>query len=82
MFFGDSLATNFVLFTFHTVLFRFLCAPVTDPSMTRLGVRLATGVRNSKPVRVVRNYKGQKTSEYAPKEGNRYDGIYKVVYLL
>ncbi len=34
---------------------------------------------NSKPVRVVRKYKGQKTSEFAPQEGNRYDGIYKVV---
>ncbi len=34
---------------------------------------------NSKPVRVVRNYKGRKSSESAPEEGNRYDGIYKVV---
>ena len=34
---------------------------------------------NNKPVRVVRNYKGRKSSEYAPEEGNRYDGIYKVV---
>jgi len=32
-----------------------------------------------KPVRVVRNCKGRKHSEYAPEEGNRYDGIYKVV---
>lgn len=32
-----------------------------------------------KPVRVVRNYKLGKFSKYAPKEGNRYDGIYKVV---
>ncbi|XP_068091370.1 E3 ubiquitin-protein ligase UHRF1-like [Hyperolius riggenbachi] len=32
-----------------------------------------------KPVRVVRNAKGKKHSEYAPEEGNRYDGIYKVV---
>ena len=30
-------------------------------------------------MRVVRNYKGRKSSEYAPEEGNRYDGIYKVV---
>ncbi len=28
---------------------------------------------------VVQNYKGQKSSECAPEEGNRYDGIYKVV---
>ncbi len=31
-----------------------------------------------KPVRVVRNCKGRKHSKYAPEEGNRYDGIYKV----
>ncbi|XP_068081324.1 E3 ubiquitin-protein ligase UHRF1 [Anabrus simplex] len=32
-----------------------------------------------KPIRVVRNYKLGKYSKYAPEEGNRYDGIYKVV---
>ncbi|XP_018413106.1 PREDICTED: E3 ubiquitin-protein ligase UHRF1-like isoform X2 [Nanorana parkeri] len=32
-----------------------------------------------KPVRVVRNAKGRKHSSYAPEDGNRYDGIYKVV---
>ncbi|XP_072268955.1 E3 ubiquitin-protein ligase UHRF1-like [Pyxicephalus adspersus] len=32
-----------------------------------------------KPVRVVRNAKGKKHSSYAPEDGNRYDGIYKVV---
>uniref|UniRef100_A0A8C8ZZP3 E3 ubiquitin-protein ligase UHRF n=1 Tax=Prolemur simus TaxID=1328070 RepID=A0A8C8ZZP3_PROSS len=35
--------------------------------------------RSGKPVRVVRNVKGGKHSKYAPAEGNRYDGIYKVV---
>ena len=35
--------------------------------------------REGKPIRVVRNYKGRKHSQYAPEEGNRYDGIYKVV---
>merc|ERR1719315_911488 len=35
--------------------------------------------REGKPIRVVRNYKGAKHSKYAPEEGNRYDGIYKVV---
>jgi E3 ubiquitin-protein ligase UHRF1 len=35
--------------------------------------------RNGKPVRVVRNYKLRKHSKYAPVDGNRYDGIYKVV---
>ncbi|NWY44877.1 UHRF1 ligase, partial [Sylvia atricapilla] len=35
--------------------------------------------RAGKPVRVVRSVKGGKHSKYAPLEGNRYDGIYKVV---
>ncbi|XP_044258582.1 E3 ubiquitin-protein ligase UHRF1-like [Tribolium madens] len=35
--------------------------------------------RKGKPVRVVRNYKLRKHSKYAPLDGNRYDGIYKVV---
>lgn len=39
----------------------------------------ATNWRSGKPVRVVRNMKGGKHSKYAPAEGNRYDGIYKVV---
>jgi len=34
--------------------------------------------RAGKPVRVVRNCKGRKHSAYAPDEGNRYDGLYKV----
>uniref|UniRef100_A0A2P2I2V5 RING-type E3 ubiquitin transferase n=2 Tax=Hirondellea gigas TaxID=1518452 RepID=A0A2P2I2V5_9CRUS len=34
--------------------------------------------RGGKPLRVVRSYKGGKHSEYAPEEGIRYDGIYKV----
>lgn len=35
--------------------------------------------QGGKPVRVVRNCKGRKHSQYAPEEGNRYDGIYKVI---
>jgi E3 ubiquitin-protein ligase UHRF1 len=36
--------------------------------------------QKGKPLRVVRNYKGHKHApDYAPEEGNRYDGIYKVV---
>jgi len=35
--------------------------------------------KEGKPIRVIRNYKGSKHSQYAPEEGNRYDGIYKVV---
>ncbi|XP_039623035.1 E3 ubiquitin-protein ligase UHRF1 isoform X1 [Polypterus senegalus] len=32
-----------------------------------------------KPVRVIRSSKGRKHSKYCPEDGNRYDGIYKVV---
>lgn len=39
----------------------------------------STNWKDGKPVRVVRNYKLAKHSKYAPKDGNRYDGIYKVV---
>ncbi|KAK3889029.1 hypothetical protein Pcinc_006905 [Petrolisthes cinctipes] len=35
--------------------------------------------KGGKPVRVVRNAKGRKHSKYAPEDGNRYDGIYKIV---
>ncbi|XP_026178762.1 E3 ubiquitin-protein ligase UHRF1 [Mastacembelus armatus] len=35
--------------------------------------------KEGKPVRVVRSCKGRKHSKYCPEEGNRYDGIYKVV---
>lgn len=35
--------------------------------------------KEGKPVRVVRNAKGAKHSKYCPEEGNRYDGIYKIV---
>ncbi|XP_069482028.1 E3 ubiquitin-protein ligase UHRF2 isoform X2 [Ambystoma mexicanum] len=39
----------------------------------------STNWRAGKPVRVVRSSKGRRISQYAPEEGNRYDGIYKVV---
>ncbi|XP_025997047.1 E3 ubiquitin-protein ligase UHRF1 isoform X2 [Solenopsis invicta] len=45
----------------------------------KIGADAKTKWKEGKPVRVVRNYKLGKRSEYAPKEGNRYDGIYKVV---
>uniref|UniRef100_A0A2D4Q455 RING-type E3 ubiquitin transferase n=1 Tax=Micrurus surinamensis TaxID=129470 RepID=A0A2D4Q455_MICSU len=38
--------------------------------------------RAGKPVRVVRSSKGRRISKYAPEEGNRYDGIYKVNIVL
>ncbi|KAG7209691.1 hypothetical protein KM043_011335 [Ampulex compressa] len=40
---------------------------------------MAEDWRGGIPVRVVRNFKLAKHSKYAPEEGNRYDGIYKVV---
>lgn len=48
-------------------------APINDKSGAE-----AKDWRAGKPVRVVRNVKGGKHSKYAPVEGNRYDGIYKV----
>merc|ERR1712029_346881 len=35
--------------------------------------------KNGKPIRVTRGFKFGKHSKYAPKEGYRYDGIYKLV---
>ncbi|XP_062474738.1 E3 ubiquitin-protein ligase UHRF1 isoform X1 [Pezoporus occidentalis] len=49
-------------------------APINDKNGAE-----AKDWRAGKPVRVVRNVKGGKHSKYAPVEGNRYDGIYKVV---
>ena len=39
----------------------------------------ATEWKKGRQIRVVRNCKLAKHSKYAPKEGNRYDGIYKLV---
>ncbi|MEE6487651.1 hypothetical protein FKM82_014977 [Ascaphus truei] len=49
-------------------------APINDKDGS-----VAKNWRAGKPVRVVRNAKGRKHSKYAPEDGNRYDGIYKVV---
>ncbi|XP_077346932.1 E3 ubiquitin-protein ligase UHRF1-like [Lithobates pipiens] len=49
-------------------------APINDKQGS-----VAKDWRAGKPVRVVRNSKGRKHSKYAPEDGNRYDGIYKVV---
>lgn len=35
--------------------------------------------RKGRPVRVIRSSKGRKFSTYCPEEGNRYDGLYKIV---
>ena len=39
----------------------------------------STDWQNGKPIRVCRSFKFKKHSKYAPDEGVRYDGIYKVV---
>lgn len=57
----------------HRALALNCSAPIND----RKGAE-AKDWRSGKPVRVVRNVKGRKHSKYAPAEGNRYDGIYKV----
>ncbi|KAM4809973.1 E3 ubiquitin-protein ligase UHRF1 [Rhinophrynus dorsalis] len=49
-------------------------APINDKQGS-----VAKDWRAGKPVRVVRNAKGRKHSKFAPEDGNRYDGIYKVV---
>ncbi|XP_043917019.1 E3 ubiquitin-protein ligase UHRF2 [Protopterus annectens] len=49
-------------------------APLND----KLGAE-SKNWRAGKPVRVIRSSKGRRISKYAPEEGNRYDGIYKVV---
>uniref|UniRef100_A0A8C5LWM4 E3 ubiquitin-protein ligase UHRF n=1 Tax=Leptobrachium leishanense TaxID=445787 RepID=A0A8C5LWM4_9ANUR len=49
-------------------------APINDKNGA-----VAKDWKAGKPVRVVRNAKGRKHSKYAPEDGNRYDGIYKVV---
>jgi len=65
----------------------------SDQELTRMNKALALNVnakfseegaeakdwQGGKPVRVIRNAKGRKHSKYAPEEGNRYDGIYKIV---
>ncbi|KAK3914118.1 E3 ubiquitin-protein ligase UHRF1 [Frankliniella fusca] len=66
----------------------------SDQTLTRMNMALARNCnapvdekkgaeakdwKNGKPVRVLRNFKLAKHSKYAPEDGNRYDGIYKLV---
>uniref|UniRef100_A0A2K6LCE9 RING-type E3 ubiquitin transferase n=1 Tax=Rhinopithecus bieti TaxID=61621 RepID=A0A2K6LCE9_RHIBE len=43
-----------------------------------LGDRIGN-LRTGKPIRVICSFKGRKIIKYTPEEGNRHDGIYKVV---
>ncbi|XP_078657460.1 E3 ubiquitin-protein ligase UHRF1-like [Branchiostoma floridae x Branchiostoma belcheri] len=52
------------------------CAAPLD---TKKGADSKDRWQEGKPVRVLRNCKGRKHSKYAPEDGNRYDGIYKIV---
>lgn len=63
---------DFVLF------FRALALNCDAPLDDKIGAE-SRNWRAGKPVRVIRSFKGRKISKYAPEEGNRYDGIYKVV---
>jgi len=49
-----------------------------DTVVDEAGCHRAIDWKKSKPIRVVRNYKASKHSRFAPEEGNRYDGIYKL----
>jgi hypothetical protein len=59
-------------------LFRALARNCKAPLDDKKGSDSKENWQQGKPVRVVRSCKGRKHSEYAPEEGNRYDGIYKV----
>lgn len=61
------------MFDTHRALALNCSAPINDKEGAE-----AKDWRSGKPVRVVRNAKGGRHSKYAPVEGNRYDGIYKV----
>lgn len=61
------------LFHFCRALALNCSAPINDKEGAE-----AKDWRAGKPVRVVRNVKGGRHSKYAPVDGNRYDGIYKV----
>ncbi|KAF2349052.1 SRA-YDG [Trinorchestia longiramus] len=47
--------------------------------LTEEGGDAGEGWRGGRPIRVLRSYKGRRHSHYAPQEGIRYDGLYKVV---
>ncbi|KAI8924024.1 hypothetical protein BC831DRAFT_467668 [Entophlyctis helioformis] len=55
-----------------------LASTCNAPINAKVGA-VAVNWKKSKPIRVVRTQKLKKHSKYAPDEGIRYDGIYKVV---
>ena len=68
-----------ILLRYHLICsYRALARNVAAPLDKKNGADAGDKWREGKPVRVVRNYKGAKHSKYAPEDGNRYDGIYKV----
>ena len=50
-----------------------------DAPIDKVNGAEAKNWKKGKPIRVLRSAKLKKHSKYAPDEGNRYDGLYKVV---
>ena len=65
-------------FNDQNIFLRALAKNCKAPLDSKVGGDSGDNWKQGKPCRVVRNCKGRKHSEYAPEEGNRYDGIYKV----
>lgn len=49
-----------------------------DQTLTRGNLALSRNVETGNPVRVIRGYKLQQFSQFAPEDGYRYDGLYTV----
>lgn len=65
-------------------IYFFVCSGLARNCNAPVNIKVGAEAKDwkaGKPVRVVRNCKLAKHSKYAPVEGNRYDGIYKVGYI-
>ena len=69
---------NKIILVFLVSIYRALAKNCNATINNKDGADAGDKWKGGKPVRVVRNCKGRKHSKYAPEEGNRYDGIYKV----
>uniref|UniRef100_A0A8C6SFK1 RING-type E3 ubiquitin transferase n=1 Tax=Neogobius melanostomus TaxID=47308 RepID=A0A8C6SFK1_9GOBI len=75
---GRDLSGNKRIGDLNVFVFRALASNCDAPLDDKVGAE-SRNWRAGKPVRVIRSSKGRRISQYAPEEGNRYDGIYKVV---
>ena len=81
----DCLYESIVLIVFCVVLssmMAVLCRALAkncDATVNDKSGGSAKDWKKGRPVRVVRSAKGKKHSKYAPDEGCRYDGLYKIV---